>query len=123
MTLVIILFGAFILLAGLVILISPETIFIYLRQNYQKIEIYALAIVVRLILGALLVYQASVSKFPLVIGLLGWLSLIAAIIFAVMGHNRFSQLMSWALNSLSRFPRIAGVFACALGLFLVYAIV
>ena len=67
MTVVIIIFGALTLLAGIVIVINPEIIFGFLRNNLHKVELHILAVVVRIVLGVLLVYQSSISKFPLVI--------------------------------------------------------
>jgi hypothetical protein len=123
MTKLIIIFGALTLLAGVVILINPEIIFGYLRRNLDKLAIHILAVVVRLIIGALLIHQSELSKYPLVIEMLGWLSIIAALSLAVMGRHNFHRLMSWALNVLKPFGRVGGVFAAAFGGFLIYAFV
>ena len=71
MTILIIIFGALTLLAGIVIVINPETIFGFLRNNLDKVELHILAVVVRIVLGVLLIYQSSISKFPLVIEIIG----------------------------------------------------
>jgi len=89
----------------------------------DKPAIQLLAIVVRLILGALLVLQSDLSKYPLVIEFLGWLSIVAALSLVVMGHQNFIRLMSWALNVLKPFGRVGGVFGTAFGGFLVHAYV
>ena len=123
MTALIITFGALTLLAGIVIVINPEVIFGFLRNNLDKIAIHILAVVVRLIIGALLIIQSSVSRFPLVIDIIGWLSIVAAICLAVMGRNNFNRLMSWALSFLKPFGRVGGIFAAAFGVFLIYAFV
>lgn len=123
MTELIIVFGALIFLAGVVILISPEIIFGFLRRNLDEPAIHILAVVVRLILGALLILQSDLSKYPLVIEILGWLSIVAALSLAVMGRKNFIRLMSWALNFLKPFGRVGGVIAAAFGGFLVHAFV
>ena len=123
MTLLIILFGALTLLAGIVIVINPYYIFGFLRNNLDKLELHILAIVVRLILGVLLIYQSSVSKFPFIIDLLGWLSLAAAVILAVIGRGYFKRLMFWALSFAKTFGRVGGVLAIAFGAFLIFAFV
>ena len=123
MTDLIIVFGALILLAGVVILINPEIVFGFLRRNLDKPVIHILAVVVRLVLGALLLLQSDLSKFPLAIDVLGWLSVVAALTLAMMGRQNFVKLMSWALNYLRPFSRIGGVFAAVFGGFLVYAFV
>jgi len=123
MTLLIITFGALTLLAGIVIVINPEIIFGRLRNNLDKLILHILAVAVRLGLGALLIYQSDVSKFPLAIEIIGWLSIVAAISLAVMGRHNFNRLMSWALSLLKPFGRIGGVIAAAFGAFLIYAFV
>ncbi len=123
MTLLIIIFGALTLLAGIVIVINPEVIFGFLRNNLDKLVLHILAVVIRLILGALLIYQSNISKFPFVIEVIGWLSIVAAIFLAVMGRRNFNRLMSWALSLSKPFGRVGGVLAVAFGAFLIYAFV
>ena len=123
MTLLIIIFGALTLLAGIVIVISPEVIFGFLRKNLDKLVLHILAVVVRLVLGTLLIYQSNISEFPFVIEVIGWLSIVAAIFLAVMGRRNFNRLMSCALSLSKPFGRVGGVLAVAFGAFLIYAFV
>ncbi|MBT8129363.1 MAG: hypothetical protein KJP10_05180 [Gammaproteobacteria bacterium] len=121
MTILIILFGLLTLLAGVIIVINPEIIFGYLRDNLDRPWLQRVAIIVRLVLGILLIHTAGLSRFPLIIEILGWLSIAAAIMFALMGRQRFLKLMSWAFSLLKPYGRIGGLFAMAFGGFLVYA--
>jgi len=123
MIVLIIIFGALTLLIGIVIVINPEVIFGFLRNNMGKLVIHILAVAVRLVIGVLLIYQSSVSKFPFVIEVIGWLSIVAAIIIAVMGRRNFNRLMSWALSLVKPIGRVGGVLAVAFGAFLIYAFV
>lgn len=123
MTVLIIIFGALTLLAGIVIVINPEIIFGFLRNNLDKLVLHILAVAVRLVIGVLLISQSNVSKFPFVIEIIGWLSIVAAIFLAVMGSRNFNRLMSWALSFLKPFGRVGGVFAAAFGAFLIFAFV
>jgi uncharacterized membrane protein YuzA (DUF378 family) len=123
MSVVIIIFGVLTLLAGLVIIVNPEIVFGYLKRHLEKLELQISAIVVRLVLGALLIYLTDVSKFPIVIEVLGWLSIIAAITFAVIGRNNFKRLMSWAMSFQKPYGRVGGFIAVCFGGFLVYAFV
>ena len=123
MTVLIIIFGALTLLAGIVIVINPEVIFGFLRNNLDKLVIHILAVVIRLVIGALLIYQSNISKFPFVIEVIGWLSIVAAIFLAVMGRRNFNRLMSWALSLVKPIGRVGGVLAVAFGAFLIYAFV
>jgi hypothetical protein len=123
MTILIIIFGALTLLAGIIIIINPENIFGLFNKHTEKLELQILAIVVRLILGALLIYQSGASKYPLVIEIIGWLSIVAAIFFTVMGRNNFNRLISWALSLAKPVGRVGGVLAVCFGAFLIYAFV
>jgi len=123
MTALIMILAVLILLAGIVMVINPQGIIGYLRNNSDKLLIHILAVVVRLILGALLITQSNISKFPLLIEVIGWLSIIAALFLAVMGRQNFKRLMSWALSFLKPYGRVGGVFAGAFGAFLIYAFI
>ena len=123
MTLLIIIFGALTLSAGIVIIVNPEVIFGFLRNNLDKLALHILAVVVRLILGVLLIYQSSISRFPLAIEIIGWISIVAAIVFAVMGRRNFNRLMSWALSLVNPIGRFGGILAMAFGAFLIHAFV
>ena len=118
----IIIFATLTLLAGIIIVINPELIFGFLRSNLDKLSLYVTAVVVRLVIGVLLISQCKVSKFPFVIEVIGWVSIVAAVVFAVIGRRNFNRLMSWAL-SLKPFSRVGGVFAAMFGAFLIYAFV
>lgn len=118
-----IIFGALILLAGMVILINPDIIFGYLRRNLDNIGLHILAVVVRLVLGILLIYYSGVSRFPVLIEVIGWISIIAAVTLAVIGRKNFHRLMSWALNVLKPVARLGGIIAMAFGGLIVYAFI
>ncbi len=111
MTVLIIIFGAMTLLAGIVIVINPEVIYGFLRNNLDKLVLHILAVVIRLVIGALLIYQSNISKFPLVIEVIGWLSIVAAIFLSVMGRRNFNRLMSWALSLVKPIGRVGGALA------------
>jgi len=123
MTVLIIIFGALTLLAGIIIIINPETIFGLFNKHTEKVELQILAVVVRLILGALFIYQAGASKYPFVIEIIGWLSIVAAIFFAVIGRNNFNRLLSRALSLAKPVGRVGGVLAVCFGAFLIYAFI
>jgi len=119
----IIVFGILTLLAGVVIIINPEIVFAFLKRYLKKLELQILAIVVRLLLGALLIYLAGVSKFPLVIEVIGWLSIITAITFAIIGRNNFKRLMSCAMSFQKPYGHFGGFIAICFGGFLIYAFI
>ena len=121
MTLLIIIFGTLTCLAGLTILFNPEIFFSLIRNHSSKVELHILAVAVRLLLGILLLIQSDVSRYPLVIEVIGWLSITAALVLALIGRGNFIKLMQWALSMAIKTGRISGVFAAAFGAFLVYA--
>jgi hypothetical protein len=123
MTLFIIIFGTLTCLAGIVILVNPEIVFGFLRKNSDKIGLQILAVAIRLVLGAFLIYQSGASKYPFVIEIIGLLSIVAAVFLAVIGRNNFKRLISWALSLAKPFGRVGGVVAVCFGAFLIYAFV
>ena len=123
MTVLILIIAALIFLAGVVIIINPECIFGLLRTNIERLELHILAVVARLVLGALLIDQSSISRFPLAIEIIGWLSVVAAIVLALMGRRNFKRLMTWALSVLKPYGRVGGILASAFAAFLVYAFI
>lgn len=123
MSILIIVFGLLMLLAGMSLITSPEFIIRVLRENADKLWLHIGAVAVRLFLGALLIYQASVSKFPVTMEVIGWIAIFAAIVFTIIGRNNFKRLISWAFSLVEPFGRIGGVLAIFFGSFLIYAFV
>ena len=123
MTQLIILFGALIFVAGIVIIARPPLILDMIQSNGEKTWLYLSAIGARVILGVILIQQASISKFPLLIEILGWISLVAAFVFTIMGRRRFTGMMYWILEKMKPYARVGGVFALIFGALLVYAFI
>lgn len=116
-------FGILILLSGLLILINPNVVFHLLRDNLESLSLYAIAITVRLVLGIVLIAYATVSKFPIIFQILGWLLIIAAVFLGVMGRSRFQQVLIWVTGIKPVYARFTGILAMLFGGFLIYAIV
>lgn len=123
MSSLIILFGALTLLAGLVIIANPETIFGLLEKHIEKLWLQVVAIAVRLLLGILLIYLANVSKYPLAIEIIGCISIVADAVIALMGSGNFKRLIAWTLNLTRPIGRIGGGVAVFFGTFLTYAFI
>ncbi len=118
----IIAFSTATIIAGLIILINPEIIFGLLRRNLESLSLHVLAVVVRIILGLALVVCAAASRFPTAVLVLGWVSIVAAAVLAIVGRKNFKRLMSWALGLTPYLGRIGGVLAILFGTFLIYAV-
>lgn len=121
MTVLIVVFASLMMLSGVVLLVNPDTIFGLLRNNINKAVIHLMAVITRLIIGALFITQANLSRFPLGIEVLGWIFIVAGLSLGFMGRSNFRKLLSWVLTKFKPFGRFAGVVAMAFGGFLVFA--
>jgi len=119
----IILLGALTLLSGLSILASPAIVFGGLRRFAGRLSLHLTAVAVRLLLGVLLIDQANLSRFPALIAAIGWISLAAALLFAVIGRRNFKRLMYWMIGMTGKLGRAGGLVAALFGAFLIYAFV
>jgi hypothetical protein len=123
MNYVIILFCTATIVAGIIIVINPETVFGLIRKNLDSLGMHILAVVVRTILGVALLMCAAESKYPTAVVILGWITIVAAFVIGIMGRNNFKRLISWALSLPNSFKRIGGFLAILFGVFLVHAVV
>ena len=119
----IILFSAATIIAGIIIVVNPETIFGLLRRKLDSLGMHILAVVVRIILGVALIICAAESKYPTTILILGWISIIAACVLGIIGRTKFMALMSWALGLAPSLGRMGGVLAILFGGFLIHAVI
>jgi len=122
MNYIIILFGIATIVAGIIIVINPATVFGLLRRKLESLGLHISAVVVRIILGAALIICAAGSKYPTAILILGWISIVAAAVLGIMGRTKFKRLMSWALNVAPSFGRLGGLLAILFGGFLIHAV-
>ena len=123
MSIIDILFGVLILGLGLSLVFRPSWILGVMESGREETWLYAAAVVARLVLGIALIQAAAISKFPMVILVLGWIALIAAAVLLVIGKSRFTRLVGWAVPLLKPWGRIGGVAGAAFGAFLIYAFV
>lgn len=121
MVILILIFGVFFTVAGVLLMINPRMIFAWLSNNVDNLVVHVIAVIVRLVLGYLLIRQAPISRFPAVIEVLGWIFVLAALSLAVLGRVRFQRLLSWVLERFAEFGRVAGIVSILFGGFLVYA--
>lgn len=121
MKLVIKIFGGLLILIGAWILFDPEIIFSFAEDNLEKPSFYIAAIVARLVLGVILIISASQSKYPTIIKVLGFLSIIAALTFLIIGRESFQGFISSLLPFSKSYGLIGGLLSMAFGGFLIYA--
>ena len=123
MNYVIIIFAAATIIAGIIIVINPETIFGLLRRKLDAIGLHIIAVFMRVILGIALIVYAIKSRYPTAILIIGCISIVAASVLGIMGRTNFKRLMSWALGVAPIFGRIGGLLAILFGGFLIHAVV
>jgi hypothetical protein len=123
MNYIVMLFGAATIIAGIIIVINPESVFGLMRRKLESLGLHILAVVVRIIIGVALIMCAAESKYPAAILILGWISIVAASVLGIMGRTKFRRLMSWALSLNPSFGRIGGFVAILFGGFLIHAVV
>jgi drug/metabolite transporter (DMT)-like permease len=121
MKLIIKLFGILLIFAGVVILIKPEIIFGLIEHNLGSSSLYITAIAVRLIMGVLLVLSAGDSKYPGFIKILGYLFILAAVVFIFIGQVSFQEFITTLIPYVNPYAAISGLLSMAFGAFLFYA--
>lgn len=122
MKFLILLFGGLIAFAGLAITVSPQSILSLLDRYKQHVGLYVLAVGVRLLLGAALIAYAPQSAFPLVLRIIGVVSVVAAIGILLIGPGRLRWLIDFMLSKAGKIVRPAGAIGVLLGAFLIYAV-
>jgi hypothetical protein len=114
-------FALFLVLVGIFIIIKPGFFIGLLTQYIDSLPLYLGAIVIRLLLGGLLIYFSSLSRFPVTMLVIGIIAILAALIFTAIGRQRFEHLMSWIIKFARPYARAGGVLSICFGVFLLYA--
>ena len=92
MRIVIIIFGILLILAGLSLVVDPDIIFNFISTGGDKLWLYIIAIVVRLVLGIFLIISAKASRYPTAIKVFGYIFVLAAAVLIFMGQGSFRTL-------------------------------
>ena len=115
-------FAIIILSLGVLLLIAPALILDYIRDKADVTGFRVTAVSLRVILGAVLLVLADASRFPLLITLLGALSLVSGIALALLPRNTFVRMIRTLTDMPSALARIGGIGAAVLGWFMIYAV-
>ena len=118
---VVILFGILLILAGLSLVVDPDIVYNFIIDKGENLWLYIVAIGVRLLLGFFLVKTASSARYPMVMRILGYLFILAAVIFIFMGREHFQDIITSLIPELRPFGRVGGLLSMAFGGFIVYA--
>ena len=119
---IILLFGITICAVCVLSIYSPNRLFKVVKTVSKKNWLIFVASITRLLLGAVLIFAAPDTRFPVVFIALGALSILSAIIILFVGRDRISVLMTWVerLSPLSH--RLWLLLGVAFGGLLIYGI-
>ena len=120
MKIIIVLFGALICLAGLVILIAPEK-FKSVMNNWTGQPRFLFAVIVRIVFGAILLAESANLKFPLAMKIIGGITILAAIAILLIGEKRMDRFIALWMRISDNVLRAWSILAFAFGGFLIYA--
>lgn len=109
------------LLLGVFMFVDPTLVYNYIENNFATIGLYIAAILFRLIIDVLLFKTATESNFPVTFRVLGFLGIIAAIAFILMGQQGFVNFMSQVIPEIKTYGRESALIVMALGGFIIYA--
>lgn len=114
-------FGILLILAGISLLFAPEIIFDFLNSNKEEFWVYVVAIVVRLLLGAILILSAKQSKHSLAVKIIGGMFVLVALIFLFIGQQNLQEFIATVLTVFTPYAPFVGLVSIAFGSFFIYA--
>jgi hypothetical protein len=121
MTAIALAFSLLVAAVGVLGLVSPSRIRIIQRYFERPAGLYVAA-AVRLAMGAAVLLAAPASRAPAVLRIVGVVIIVAGVITAFLGRDRFRGLVAWWSARGSAFVRAWAAVALAFGLLLAYAL-
>jgi hypothetical protein len=101
----------------------PEKLRTWVSSTMDKHWGIYIAVIVRLVLGSALIVVAPASRFPVVFQVLGLLTIVVAIVVALMGRERIRRFLAWFSERFSApVIRLWLLFGMAFAGFLVYGV-
>ena len=76
-------------------LIFPKQLIGWISEFWKNKASFLLAIVVRLVFGALLILAATATKYETIFTFLGYLMILAAVMIAILGKTKISMMITW----------------------------
>jgi hypothetical protein len=123
MNIVIILFALLILILACYIVFMPEKALALANNHAANPKLKLIASLARIILGVVLILNATHTKHPELILIFGWLVLVAGIVFAIMPGDKFTQLILWVIEKFKNYIRFMAGFGILLAVFLIYSVI
>ena len=119
MTWFIIILGALIAVLALVGAMLPD-IFRRMFDMMDSRTRFVLAVVIRLVMGAVLWWVAEELRHPQIIRVLAVIVIVAAVVILIAGRARLDSMVEWWLGKSDGFLRLSMVFAAAFGIWLAW---
>ena len=120
---IIILFGIFFIIVGLIMLFVPKKANQILRKAGSTNVINYAVITIRMIPAAALILYSDFAKYPEIFKIFGWIMLITSIILYFVPrqlHHKFSLKSADILKPL--YFQLISPFAFLIGIFLIYCV-
>ena len=111
--------GVVIAVIGVVGLADPRSL-IKLVQHWQSPARFGFAVAIRVVLGVVFLAVAPDCRAPLVVRIVGVVSIVAAIAILILGRARLDAFIEWWLRR-PALLRLSATMAIACGALLVYA--
>lgn len=92
---IVMVFGAVIGLLCLYGLVFPKQLIGWVTNFWKNKASFIVAILIRLILGAILILAASATQYESIFKLLGYLMIVAAVLIAIVGKAKISIMILW----------------------------
>ncbi|MDD9888839.1 MAG: hypothetical protein OXU66_01130 [Gammaproteobacteria bacterium] len=122
MTTIIAFLAVAMVMAGVILLISPALLMEFIQENASKPSLRASAVAIRVVFGAALLMEAADSRFPYIVGFIGAIALIAAIVIAAVPKASAEEFAMRISSMPAMFMRFGGLACFVFAWFLVYAI-
>lgn len=120
MAIVVPVLGVVIALIGLMGLANPRSL-IALVQRWRSPGRFWFAAVIRVVLGVVFLVVAPDCRAPLVVRLVGLVSIVAAVAILISGRVRLDAFLEWWLRRPPKLLRLWAAAAIAFGALLIYA--
>jgi len=102
---------------------APQKLMQAVRDMMNAKSGIVFAVFIRLLLGIALLIVAPVSRFPTTFLVLGWVTIVAAMVAMLMGRERLQRFVNWWIERFSPSSvRLWVLLAAAFGGFLIYGI-
>lgn len=122
MTTIIAFFSAALFILSLILIITPDTLLDYIKEQVEEPGFRVTAVAIRLIGGVVFILAAEESRFPTVILLIGVIALVAGFVLAVLPRKSFVEMISRLAKINLLLARFSGLGTLLAAWFLMYAV-